>query len=66
MLVKRPFPVPMGVAALHNAILCFGSLTMFLGTAYEVCKVITVSQLTQYTVCSSNATLYSGHSKVES
>ena len=39
LLVKKPVPMPVGIAALHNAILCFGSLAMFLGTAYEACKV---------------------------
>ena len=52
LLVNRPIPLPVGIAALHNAILCFGSLTMFLGTAYEVCKVITVNQPTQLLACS--------------
>ena len=39
LTVKRPVSVPVSVAALHNAILCFGSLAMFVGTAYESYQV---------------------------
>ncbi len=39
LTVKRPVSVPLPVAALHNAILCFGSLAMFVGTAYESYQV---------------------------
>ena len=48
LLVKKPVPVPVGIAALHNAILCFGSLAMFLGTAYETRKVSTGSHLKHF------------------
>ena len=48
LLVKKPVPVPVGIAALHNAILCFGSLAMFLGTAYEARKVSTGSHLNHF------------------
>lgn len=47
-LVKKPVPVPVGIAALHNAILCFGSLAMFLGTAYEARKVSTGCHLKHF------------------
>ena len=33
--LPRPVEVPSWIAALHNLVLCLGSLVMFLGTAYE-------------------------------
>ena len=33
--LPRPVKVPTWIAALHNLVLCLGSLVMFLGTAYE-------------------------------
>ena len=51
LLVKKPVPVPVGIAALHNAILCFGSLAMFLGTAHEARKVSTGCHLKHFIEC---------------
>ena len=36
--LPRPTGVPTWIAALHNLVLCLGSLVMFLGTAYESSK----------------------------
>ncbi len=39
LLFQRPVTVPTAIAAMHNLILCLGSLVVFLGTAYESLKV---------------------------
>lgn len=36
--LSRSIEVPTWIAALHNLVLCLGSLVMFLGTAYESSK----------------------------
>ena len=35
-IISRPLLIPRIVPAIHNAILCLGSLAMFLGTGWEV------------------------------
>ena len=41
--LSRPVDVPTWMAALHNLVLCLGSLVMFLGTAYESSQAELVS-----------------------
>lgn len=38
-LISWPISLPKAVPAIHNFILCFGSLLMFLGAGWEAIKV---------------------------
>ena len=38
-LLRRPVSVPAAISGLHNLILCFGSLAMFIGAIYESLQV---------------------------
>lgn len=39
LVIRHPVKVPTWIAAVHNLILCIGSLIMFIGTAYESLQV---------------------------
>ena len=44
-VLRKAMPVPTILSALHNVTLCFGSLIMFVGTAFEAVKVSLFSQM---------------------
>ncbi len=37
--IRQPVAIPAAITGLHNLILCFGSLAMFLGAAFEGTRV---------------------------